>query len=145
MMALRSAAFRDAVKDRTPLLDALEGEDTVAREFAGEALAVLGVTGEDDVRRVTELLARPEADLRRYAVRILLARREAGPAPRPGPGGVPVRPRRGGPARRLPPAACRRSRPSTRSSPSRTAATTCASRRPSPSAGPSRRPKAWRT
>jgi HEAT repeat protein len=73
MMALRSSTFIDAVKDRTPLLDALEGEDTVAREFAGEALAVLGVTAEDDIRRLTELLPRPEADLRRYAVRILLA------------------------------------------------------------------------
>jgi HEAT repeat protein len=73
MMALRSDKFRDAVKDRTPLLDALEGEDSVLREHAGETLAVLGVSSEEDDRRVTELLGRPEADLRRFAVRILLA------------------------------------------------------------------------
>ena len=35
---------------------------------------MLGVSGEADVRRVTALLARPEADLRRLAVRIHMAR-----------------------------------------------------------------------
>ena len=72
-MALRSDKFRDAVKDRTPLLDALEGTDSVLREHAGETLATLGVSSKDDIDSVTALLGRPEADLRRYAVRILLA------------------------------------------------------------------------
>lgn len=73
MTALRSDKFRTLVKDRTSLLDALEDTDIEVREQAGEALAVLGVSSEPNLQRVTELLDRPEADLRRFAVRILLA------------------------------------------------------------------------